>query len=201
MAARFRTSAAHDVHHARRARRRGSAARARARRARMAMLDTGLPRDSRAAGLSAAEARARLAADGPNVLPRAERRTVVAIVLGVLREPMFLLLIAASTLYLLLGDAREALVLAASIVVVFAITVLQERRAERALEALRDLSAPRARVIRDGVEQRIAGADVVRGDLLVLTEGDRVAADARVTAANDLNVDESLLTGESLPLL
>jgi len=156
--------------------------------------------NSIAAGLSAAEAALRLAAEGPNSLPSADRRSGAAIVLGVLREPMFLLLVAAAGVYLLIGDLREALVLAASIVVVMAITVLQERKAERALEALRDLSSPRALVVRDGAARRIAGAEVVRGDLLLLAEGDRVPADARLVAANELTLNESLLTGESLPV-
>ena len=151
-------------------------------------------------GLAEAIARERLAREGPNSLPAAERHGLLALVFGVLREPMFLLLIGASTVYLLLGDLREALVLAASMAVVIAITVVQERRTERALAALRDLSSPRALVIRDGREVRIAGAEVVRGDLLVLREGDRVAADARVLEARDLMVDESLLTGESVPV-
>ena len=153
-----------------------------------------------AAGLSAAEAARRLAADGPNALPSPDRRSGAAIVLGVLREPMFSLLVAAAGVYLLLGDLREALVLAASIVVVMAITVVQERKAERALEALRDLSSPRALVVRDGAVRRIAGAEVVRGDLLLLAEGDRVPADAQLVAANELTLNESLLTGESLPV-
>src|SRR6185295_13522112 len=114
------------------------------------------------------------------------------------REPMLLLLFAAAGLYLALGDLHEALVLAASIVVVVAITVLQERKAERALEALRDLSSPRALVVRDGGPRRIAGADVVRGDLAVLGEGDRVPADAHLLPGAGLELDESLLTGESL---
>jgi P-type Ca2+ transporter type 2C len=150
-------------------------------------------------GLSSDEARSRLASEGPNTLPGGARRDTLAIALGVVREPMFLLLIAGAVLYLLIGDVREALVLAASIVVVTIITVVQERKAERALEALRDLSSPRAVVVRDGREERIAGAEVVRGDLLVLSEGDRVPADGRLIAANDLMVDESLLTGESVP--
>jgi Ca2+-transporting ATPase len=116
----------------------------------------------------------------------------------VLREPMFLLLIAAAGIYVALGDLGEAAVLAASVVAMIGITVVQERKAERALEALRDLSSPRALVIRDGEKRRIAGAEVVRGDLVVLAEGDRVPADARLLEANDLEVDESLLTGESL---
>jgi len=121
-------------------------------------------------------------------------------VLAVLREPMFALLVAAAGVYLLIGELREALVLAASIAVVIGITVSQERKAERALEALRDLSSPRALVVRDGAAQRIAGAEVVRGDLLLLAEGDRIPADARLMAANELTLNESLLTGESLPV-
>jgi Ca2+-transporting ATPase len=151
-------------------------------------------------GLSSAEAALRLASEGPNALPSPDRRSGAAILLGVLREPMFSLLVAAAGVYLLLGDLREALVLAASIVVVMAITVVQERKAERALEALRDLSSPRALVVRDGAVRRIAGAEVVRGDLLLLAEGDRVPADARLVTANELTLNESLLTGESLPV-
>src|SRR5688572_2169200 len=123
---------------------------------------------------------------------------MLSIVASVLREPMLLLLVAATALYLVVGDVHEALVLAASIAVVIGITVVQERRAERALEALRDLSSPRALVVRDGQPVRIAGAEVVRGDVLILAEGDRVPADARLLAGAELELDESLLTGESL---
>jgi len=151
-------------------------------------------------GLSSAEAAARLAAEGPNALPVPGRHGLAAIALGVLREPMFLLLLAATGIYLLLGDVHEALVLGASIAGVIAITVTQERKAERALDALRDLSSPRAMVLRDGERRRIAGREVVRGDLLILGEGDRVPADARLLEAADLTADESLLTGESLPV-
>ncbi|MGZ5102620.1 MAG: cation-translocating P-type ATPase [Usitatibacter sp.] len=153
-----------------------------------------------AMGLTVAEAALRLAADGPNALPASQRRGTLALAAGVLREPMFLLLVGASAIYLVLGDVAEALVLAASIGVIFTITVVQERRTERTLEALRDLSSPRALVIRDGREMRIAGPDVVRGDLMMMREGDRVAADARIVEAHDLLVDESLLTGESVPV-
>ena len=151
-------------------------------------------------GLTAAEARRRLAWEGPNTLPVSTRRGVLAIALEVAREPMFVLLAAAAAVYLVLGDVHEALVLLASVAVILAITALQQRKTERALEALRDLSSPRATVLREGVAQRIAGSDVVRGDLLLLAEGDRVPADARLVAANDFVVDESLLTGESLPV-
>jgi len=159
----------------------------------------GFANPGKSAGLTSAEAAARLAAEGPNALPAAGRHGLLAIALGVLREPMFLLLLAATGIYLLLGDLYEAMVLGASIVGVIGITVVQERKAERALEALRDLSSPRALVVRDGERKRIAGHEVVRGDLLILAEGDRVPADARLLAATDLSADESLLTGESLP--
>ena len=154
----------------------------------------------KAQGLTAAEAARRLAAEGPNALPAAAGHGLLALTLHVLREPMFLLLIAACTVYLLLGDLHEALVLAASIVLVIAITVVQQRRTERAIDALRDLSSPRALVIRDGREQRIAGVEVVRGDTLLLREGDRVPADVRLVEVHGLHVDESLLTGESVPV-
>jgi Ca2+-transporting ATPase len=141
-----------------------------------------------------------LAADGPNALPSATRRGPWQIAFGVVRQPMFLLLFATACIYLLLGDLREALVLAVSVAAMLVITAVQEGKAERALDALRDLSSPRALVLRDGAEHRIAGAEVVRGDLLLLAEGDRVPADARLVSANDLSLDESLLTGESLPV-
>ncbi|MFC4313129.1 cation-translocating P-type ATPase [Steroidobacter flavus] len=150
--------------------------------------------------LSNAEAARRLSADGPNELPGQGPRSLAGIVREVLTEPMFLLLIAAASIYVILGDVREATILAASIVVVVGITVLQERRTEQALSKLRDLSSPRALVIRDGVEQRIAGRDVVVGDLVLLREGDRVPADAVMLDATALSVDESILTGESLPV-
>ena len=113
---------------------------------------------------------------------------------------MLLLLVCAASVYVVLGDVREALVLAASIAVIVVITILQERRTERALEALRNLSSPRALVVRGGVAQRIAGAEVVRGDLLMVREGDRVAADARLVESHAIEIDESMLTGESVPV-
>ena len=151
-------------------------------------------------GLSSAEARARLEREGYNELPLTRQRSTVAIAVEVAREPMFLLLIVSVAIYLGLGDLREALVLSFSLFVILGITIFQERKTERALEALRDLSSPRALVIRDGEQQRIAGREVARGDILILTEGDRVPADAVLLACNDLMVDESLLTGESVPV-
>ena len=151
-------------------------------------------------GLSDEEAARRLAAQGPNELPSGKKRGPFAIAFEVVREPMFLLLIACGSLYLVLGDVKEALLLLGFVFVVLGITFVQERKTERALEALRDLSSPRALVVRSGEKKRIAGREVVRGDLLLLSEGDRVPADALVLAATSFSADESLLTGESVPV-
>ncbi len=153
-----------------------------------------------AAGLSEDEAQARLKRDGYNELPRTGRRTPFRIVVEVMREPMLALLAGGGAVYLALGDLQEALILLAFAMVSIVITIVQETRTERVLEALRDLTSPRALVIRDGVRKRIAGREVVRGDLIVLSEGDRVPADAVLRQATDLHTDESLLTGESAPV-
>lgn len=151
-------------------------------------------------GLTSEAAAARLEVDGPNELPRAGRRPVSRIVYEVLREPMLALLMAGGIAYLLLGDITEAFILLGFASFSVAVTVIQETRTERVLEALRDLSAPSALVIRDGVRLRIAARQVVRDDLIVLEPGDRIAGDAVLIEATDLQTDESLLTGESLPV-
>jgi P-type Ca2+ transporter type 2C len=151
-------------------------------------------------GLSAPEAARRLRADGFNELPGTRPRRGLTIAADVVREPMLLLLLGGGALYLILGDVREALFLLFFVLVVMSITFYQKRKTERVLERLRDLSSPRALVIRDGRETRIAGRDVVRGDVVVLAEGDRVPADARLFWCSNLATDESLLTGESVPV-
>jgi Ca2+-transporting ATPase len=151
-------------------------------------------------GLSSDEALRILKEDGPNELPSGRRHTLLDTVFEVMKEPMFLLLLAAGSLYLILGDQGEALMLLAFVLFVIGITVFQERRVERALDALRDLSSPRALVIRDGITQRIPGREVVRGDTVVLVEGDRVPADGVLISDINLLVDESLLTGKSVPV-
>jgi P-type Ca2+ transporter type 2C len=151
-------------------------------------------------GLTQEQAAARLRSDGPNELPSAKPRGFLAIAWEVLREPMILLLVAAGAIYLILGEPRDSIVLLISIFVILGIDLYQQNKTERALEALRDLSSPRALVIRDGVQTRIAGRDVVRGDIVVLAEGDRVPADGVVLSCVSLSVDESLLTGESVPV-
>ena len=151
-------------------------------------------------GLSEQEAASRLAAEGPNELPSTKSRSTLKIVFDALREPMFLLLVAIGVLYVALGDLRESLALLVAVFLVIGITLYQERKAERALDALRDLSSPRALVVRSGAERRIPGREVVRGDLIILSEGDRVPADAILVATSGLTTDESLLTGESAPV-
>jgi Ca2+-transporting ATPase len=149
-------------------------------------------------GLSSAEAADRLRADGPNELPAGRRRTVWTGLIDVVREPMTALLIGCGAIYFVLGDRQEALMLVGFVLLIVGITLVQERKTERAVEALRELASPRARVIRDGAQRRIAGREVVRDDVLVLTEGDRIAADAVVLSTSHCTVDESLLTGESV---
>jgi P-type Ca2+ transporter type 2C len=158
------------------------------------------PRIDQSSGLTDAEAQRRLTLEGPNELASSKPRNILAIALEVLREPMFLLLVAAASLYFAMGDHADALMLLASVLVVMAITIVQERRTERAVDALRDLSSPRALVVRSGQRRRIAGREVVRGDILVLSEGDRVPADSILRRCTNVSVDESLLTGESVPV-
>jgi len=151
-------------------------------------------------GLTEAEAADQLKREGYNELPSTKRRSILAIVLEVVREPMFLLLVACGAIYLLLGDVREALMLLGFVFVVMGITIYQDRKTERALEALRDLTSPRALVIREGQQKRIPGREVVHSDILVLNEGDRVPADAVLLWCRNILVDEALLTGESVPV-
>ena len=151
-------------------------------------------------GLTAEEAAARLQRDGPNLLPQDASRGLLRLIGGALGEPMLQLLLAAGLLYLLLGDLAEALILIAFAVLNVVLVVVQESRTETALAALRDLSSPRALVVRDGGRRRIAARDLVAGDVIVAQEGDRVPADAVLIEAGHLEVDESLLTGESVPV-
>jgi Ca2+-transporting ATPase len=161
------------------------------------MADNAPPLDE---GLSATEAMRRLVEDGPNALPGGQRRTWLSIVLETAREPMFLLLLAAGTLYLVFGELQEGLILFGLVLVTLGLTLYQEGKTERAIEALRDLTSPRALVIRDRQRVRIAGREVVHGDWVVLAEGDRVPADGTLIAGSGLQVDESLLTGEAVPV-
>ncbi len=148
-------------------------------------------------GLDQATAEARLLSEGANEIGPHAGRSLWGIALEVAREPMFLLLLASGGIYLAIGEPREALALLGFVLLIMGITIGQERRTDNTLKALRDLSSPRAMVIRDGQARRIAGRNVVRGDLMMLAEGDRVPADGEVLQAHELALDESLQTGES----
>ncbi len=143
------------------------------------------------------EAEARRLAEGYNELPAQRKQSSFSIILEVLRQPMLALLLACGAIYFFIGEESDALMLLTFVVVVAGITCYQERKTKRALEALRRLSSPRAIVIRDGAERRVPGRDLVRDDIILLREGDRVPADAVVLAVKNLLVDESLLTGEA----
>jgi P-type Ca2+ transporter type 2C len=151
-------------------------------------------------GLSEPDAIARLDLDGYNELPSTQSRGILSIAWDSIKDPIFLLLVGGGIIYWILGDLQEALILLGFVVFLTAISLYQEGKTEHALEALRDLSSPRALVIRDGQRKRIAGREVVRDDILMLAEGDRVPADAIVLSCTNLSTDESLLTGESLPV-
>jgi len=151
-------------------------------------------------GLTAEQARSRLAIDGPNGLPSSHKRGLLKLLAEVVAEPMFLLLLACGALYLFLGDPHEALMLLSFVFVIVAITFFQQRRSERALEALQDLSSPQALVMRDGKTVSIDSRQLVAEDLVLLAEGDRVPADLRLLSTSNLSIDESLLTGESMPV-
>jgi Ca2+-transporting ATPase len=151
-------------------------------------------------GLSSAQAAQALQDVGPNELASEKHRGLLAIARETLSDPMFALLLTAGVLYLVLGDLQEGLILFGLVLVVLALTLYQEGKTERAIESLRDLTSPRALVMRDGVPLRIAGREVVPGDVLLLSEGDRVPADAVLVQGTEVQADESLLTGEPLPV-
>jgi len=158
------------------------------------------PEAQRFPGLTQAEAAHRLKTRGYNELPAGKRRRIWHIAFEVVREPMFLLLLASGVVYFILGEFSDAMMLLGFVFVIIGITLYQERKTERALDALRDLASPRALVMRDGEVTRIPGREVVLDDIVVLVEGDRVPADCIVLDSNHLLVDESLLTGESMPV-
>jgi P-type Ca2+ transporter type 2C len=151
-------------------------------------------------GLSEQDAIVRLKHDGYNELPSVQSQSLWLIAWSMVQDPIFLLLVGGGIIYWILGDLQEALILLGFVFFLMGISLYQEGKTEHALEALRDLSSPRALVIRDEQRKRIAGREVVRGDILLLAEGDRVAADAIVLSCTNLSTDESLLTGESLPV-
>jgi Ca2+-transporting ATPase len=151
-------------------------------------------------GLSTDDARRRLAADGPNELPDARQRGWTGLLLDLLREPMLALLVACALLYIVLGEPADAALLGVAVLLVVAITVVQERRTEHALAALREMASPRATVWRDGAQALVPAREVVAGDVIELQEGERVCADALLVDTHLLRADESLLSGESVAI-
>ncbi len=151
-------------------------------------------------GLSREEAQARLKTHGYNELRAPGRKHLLHIAREAVREPMFILLLGCGAIYLILGDTAEGILLLGWVVFIVLLTFYQNQKTERALEALRRLSAPRALVLRDGLQVRIPGREVVPGDVVILNEGDRVPADGMLLESRGLSIDEALLTGESMPV-
>jgi Ca2+-transporting ATPase len=150
-------------------------------------------------GLTARLAANRLAKDGPNDLPQPPKRGIFRVVLDVLKEPMLALLLVGGAIYFALGSLPEALSLGVFACLSIGITVFQQARSEKVLSALRDLTSPKASVLRDGAVLDIPAREVVVGDTLMLIEGRRIAADALLSHGAEVTVDTSLLTGESAP--
>jgi P-type Ca2+ transporter type 2C len=151
-------------------------------------------------GLTESDVLTRQKQAGFNELPSVQSRSLLSLAWNTCQDPIFLLLVGGGVIYWILGDFHEALILIGFVVFITGISLYQEGKTEHALAALRDLSSPRALVVRDGQRKRIAGREVVRGDILILAEGDRVPADGIVLSCTNLSTDESLLTGESLPV-
>ncbi len=149
-------------------------------------------------GLTEKEAASRLISEGPNEIPSGKSRGFLKIVLDTLKEPMLLMLLICAIIYFPLGNIEDAVILLCAALVIIVITIYQERKTENTLEALRELASPHAIVIREGLKKQIPGREVVREDIIELHEGSRVPADAIVVQTQNLQVDESLLTGESI---
>jgi len=151
-------------------------------------------------GLSRVEAERRLAEHGPNTVGEAKRRGVLRALAEQFESILVIILLVAAGISVWMGETTDAASIIAIILFMAVMGVVQEYRAEHALEALKRLAAPRAKILRDGAVSEVAAEEIVPGDILVLEEGDRVAADARLISSTDLYVDESMLTGESTPV-
>lgn len=151
-------------------------------------------------GLSSIEAQALLVKYGENSIDKAREKSLYSTAIELLKEPMLLLLIAAGAISLALAELVDGILLLFTIFIILGITIYQTQKTEKALKALSELTMPLAIVIRDGLEIRIPSKNIVPGDVMILREGDRISADAKLTVATSFHVDESLLTGESLPI-
>lgn len=148
-------------------------------------------------GLTTEEVKERQEKYGKNQLIPEKKENFILKILSVLKEPMFLLLIVASTIYFILGEPRDGTIMLVFVVGVISIEVIQEWKTDKTLKALKNLSAPHTVVVRDGKECTINSEDIVPGDLIIITEGVKIPADGRIIKANDLRVNESSLTGEA----
>lgn len=158
-------------------------------------LDTDMER-----GLSAKEAEVRLGIFGRNIIEKGRQFAKISILLGQFKSPLILILVVAGLVTIFTGHGRDALFIFLAVVVNTALGFYQESKAEKALAELKTYLKQRARVIREGVEREIEAEFLVPGDILRLAQGDRIPADARLVFVNDLQVDEAILTGESLPV-
>ncbi len=152
-------------------------------------------------GLSEKEAKERLARLGPNLILQNRTRTILHIVKDTLREPTFVLLLVAACLYLVFGDIGQGLFISAGAIASLGLVIFQESRSERALQALHALAEPYARVIRDGRQHQIRAYELVPGDIALVASGERVPADGDLLSEQPITIDESLLTGESVPVI
>ncbi|RZJ34580.1 MAG: cation-translocating P-type ATPase [Flavobacterium sp.] len=151
-------------------------------------------------GLTSVEAAARLKTFGTNEISKTGRKSLFQNAKEIFKEPMFFLLLCCALIYILIGNNREGIAMLFAVVMVIVVTRYQAQKTEQALQALAKIASPMAAVVRDGVVKKIAGRDLVPGDVIVVNEGDRVPADAVLLDGHVLTVDESLLTGESVPV-
>jgi P-type Ca2+ transporter type 2C len=151
------------------------------------------------AGLTSPEVFSRQEQYGKNIFYTESPRSFISIAFTILKEPMFLLLITACAIYFILGEISEGIMMLVAMCMVTAISLFQEVKTSNALQALKQLTDPRVVVIRDGSEIMITAEELVPGDIMMLSEGMKVPADAIILQSNDLTVNESIITGESLP--
>ena len=149
------------------------------------------------AGLTSAEAKELQDKFGKNELTQQKNDSFIRKAVHIICEPMFLLLIVAAIIYFFLGEARDGAIMLIFVIGMIAIDVVQEWKTDKTLSALKDLSAPHIKVVRDGEEKTIASADLVPGDIMLIYEGVKIPADGIIIKCNDLCVDESSLTGEA----
>lgn len=152
-------------------------------------------------GLSQAEAEKRLVESGPNVLPEKPPTSDLTIIIRQFQSPLIYILLIAAAISYWLSDVTDALVILLAVTVNTILGFYQERKAERGLTALKRILSPQARVVRDGRTQMVVVQNIVPGDIVILSAGDRVPADGVVIEASELTVDEAILTGESVPVV